>query len=126
MNRPTIVLVLALLLAPVTGLQAQQAGDQTVEEELRALVSQGSEARSDRAAVADFLERDDVERAAAEGGIDLDRLKDGVATLGADEAAGLADRVEDVEDQLAGGDTFVITSTTIIIALLVIILIVVA
>lgn len=126
MRQMTLLLAFVTALSFGSDLQAQQAQDQEVRQELRALVTQGDEAEADRAAVAEFLERGDVERVAAQRGIDVDRLKDGVATLGSEEAGDLAERVREVQDQLAGGDTFVITSTTIIIALLVIILIIVA
>ncbi|HSG46630.1 MAG TPA: PA2779 family protein [Longimicrobiales bacterium] len=122
---PAFIAVLSLLL-PATPLAAQEPEDHRVSQELREMLTHGNDARSDRAAIRDFLARDDVRRVAAERGIDLQRLESGVATLDAPEARTLADRVNDVEDQLAGGDTFVITSTTIIIVLLVIILIVVA
>jgi hypothetical protein len=126
MRRPILLLAILALLLPTAGLRAQDARDADVRDELRALVTDGGAAEADRRTVAEFLNRDAVERAAARGSIDLERLRDGVGTLGADEAQRLADRVRVVEDQLAGGDTFVITSTTVIIALLVIILIIVA
>jgi len=98
-----------------------------VETELRTLVSEHeTDAGADRAAIADFLDRDEVSQAARTGGIDLERVRAAVPALGADDAEKVAERVQDVEQQLAGGDTFVISTTTIIIALLVVILIVVA
>ncbi len=120
-------LVLFALLAVAPGqIQAQTAASD-VTTELRTLVSEHeTEAGADRAAIADFLDRDEVAQAARTGGIDLDRVRAAVPALGADDAEKVAERVQDVEQQLAGGDTFVISTTTIIIALLVVILIVVA
>ena len=120
-------LVLFALLAVAPGqIQAQTAASD-VTTELRTLVSEHeTEAGADRAAIADFLDRDEVAQAASTGGIDLDRVRAAVPALGADDAGKVAERVQDVEQQLAGGDTFVISTTTIIIALLVVILIVVA
>lgn len=126
MKRLPILLAALALLLPATDVAAQQADEAQVRQELRTMVTQGDEARSDRAAVHDFLQRDDVKSVAAERGIDLERLESGVATLDDGEARTLANRVNDVDSQLAGGDSFVITSTTIIIVLLVIILVVVA
>jgi hypothetical protein len=126
MRRFAAVLAFATLVTLGTEARAQEAGDHPVEQELRGMVIDGDAATADRADIADFLEREDVQEAAAERGIDLERVKDGVRTLDAGEAASLAQRVQDVEERLAGGDTFVITSTTIIIILLVLILISVA
>lgn len=58
--------------------------------------------------------------------LDLEKMKSGVRALDEQASADLAKRVQDVQDDLVGGDTFVITSSTIIIILLIIILIVVA
>ena len=85
-----------------------------------------SPAEADRATVLRFLDRDDVRTVAADNGIDVERVERAVEASDAGTAADLAERVRDAEDQLAGGDTFVISTTTIIIALLVIILIIVA
>lgn len=126
MHRLTLLLAFVAMLVPSTEAQAQDAGDLDVRSELRALVTEAEDAREHRTVVSDFLEREDVERVAEERGVDLERLKDGVATLGHGDASRLAERVQDVEDQLAGGDTLVITSTTIIIVLLVILIIAVA
>lgn len=131
MYRPTLFLALAAILSLGTEAQAQQTTteqthDQEVRDELRSLVTGAEDARTDRAVVSDFLEREDVERAADDGGIDLERLKDGVGTLGNGDASRLAERVRDVENQLAGGNTIVLTSSTVIIILLVILVIAVA
>ncbi len=106
--------------------QGQEVQDHQVREEVRSMVMEGSTAQADRAVVSDFLERSDVGRAASERGLDLERVKDGVQALSAKEASRLAQRVQEVDAYLAGGDTFVITSTTVIIILLVLILIAVA
>jgi hypothetical protein len=129
MNRLSIILALAATLCLAPGIRAQQTGShQDAEQELHTLVggrhAQG--AAADRATVRRFLSRSDVGRVAAERGIDLDRLEEGVQALSPEEAGELANRVHDAQGQLAGGDTFVITSTTVIIALLIIILIIVA
>ncbi len=126
MKRFTMLFALVALFSLGAEAQAQEAGSQDVRQELRTLVTEESPADADRAEIADFLGREDVERAAAERGIDLEQVKAGVRTLDAGEAGALAQKVRDAEAALAGGDTFVITSTTIIIILLVLILIAVA
>lgn len=126
MNRLTAILALAATFAVAPGLQAQEVQDDPVRQELHTLAAEGDQAQADRAAVADFLDRSDVQRVAAERGIDLERLEAGVRTMSAGQAASLAERVQDAEQDLAGGDTFVISTTTIIIALLIIIIIIVA
>lgn len=125
-STPILAALAAIALAgPV---QAQEATAADVRTELRALVTEQTPADRDRGAILDFLDRDDVEAAATGYGLDLEPLKDGVNTLGADEVRALAQRVGDTEDRLdqVGGDTFVISSTVVIIALLVIILVIVA
>ncbi|MEQ9400265.1 MAG: PA2779 family protein [Longimicrobiales bacterium] len=115
----------ALVLAIPGAAEAQQATDTDTRAQIRALAAEAPTA-SPHATVQAFLDRDDVRAVAAERGIDVDGLKDRVATLDDAAAANLASRAEDVQDQLAGGDTVTITSTTIIIVLLVIILVIVA
>lgn len=123
MKRFTVLLALIATFGLATGVQAQQAQDREVRQELRALVAEDDGGEADRAVVAEFLERDDVKQVAAERGIDLERLDDAVRTLDAREAATLAQHVQNVKAQLAGGDTLVISATTVIIILLILILI---
>lgn len=128
MKRTLIGLALTTsMLLPIPA-RAQEISAADIEWELRRMVAEPTEADHDREVVRDFLERDDVAEVASAHGVDVDRLKDGVQTLGVEESAALAQRVRDIQDQspLVGGDTFVITSTTVIIILLVIILIKVA
>jgi len=126
MRTLTTFAFLALLLVLPGQLQAQQS-TADAQAELRTLVSEDvSDASAERAAIADFLEREDVAEAARSGGIDLERVQAAVPALAEEDAQRVAERVEQVEDQLAGGDTFVISTTTIIIARLVVILIIVA
>ncbi|HSM62234.1 MAG TPA: hypothetical protein VK849_15605 [Longimicrobiales bacterium] len=124
---PFLLVVAISLLAPA-GAATQESVQRDDAATLRALVAGDSDSERDRKVVLHFLDRSEVRDAAAERGIDVDALKDGVATLDAADAADLAARVRATEDDLAqvGGDTWVISSTTLIILLLVIILIIVA
>lgn len=126
MKRFTVLLALVALFSLGGEVRAQEAGSQDVRQELRTLVAEESPADADRAEIADFLQREDVEQAAAERGIDLERVRAGVRTLDAGEAGTLAEKVRDVDAALAGGDTLVITTTTIIIILLILLIIAVA
>lgn len=123
MSRFTVFLALIATFGLATGVQAQQADDEEVRQELRSLVAEGDDARADRTIVAEFLERDDVRQVAADRGIELQRLDDAVQALGAGEVATLAEHIQDAEPELAGGNTIVITTTTVIIILLILLLI---
>jgi hypothetical protein len=121
------LLLCAALLFTAAPIHAQQADAATPESELRAMVTGETPDERDRATVAGFLERSDVGDVAAAHGLDTERLKDRVATLDANTARDLAERVQDVDQEaLVGGDAIVISSTAVIIALLVIILVSVA
>lgn len=113
-----------LAAAPLTA-AAQEAGDPPTRTDLRALVTEAP-AEDARATVRAFLDRSDVRAVAAERGIDVERLEGAVATADAGSLATVAERIDDAQDQLAGGQTITITATTIIIILLVIILVIVA
>lgn len=126
MRRFTVLLALAALFSLGAEARAQEAGSQDVRQELRTLVAEESPADADRAEIADFLKREDVQQAAAEQGIDLEHLEAGVRTLDAGEAGTLAEKIQDVDAALAGGDTLVITTTTIVIILLILLIIAVA
>ncbi len=129
MRLVTKAMTLAALIALPVGVSAQEAPQApTQERTLNALTAQPAAAERARSTVSSFLDRADVKKVAEDHGIDLQRLREGVATLDDDAAADLARRVETADQQLAhvGGDTFVISSTVVIIALLVIILVIVA
>lgn len=129
MRLVTKAMALAALIAlPATAAAQETSHTPAPERALNALAAQPGVAQRDRSTVTSFLDRSDVKKVAAEHGIDLERLREGVATLDDGAAADLARRVETADQQLAhvGGDTFVISSTVVIIALLVIILVIVA
>ena len=122
--RFTVLLALAATFTLSSGLEAQEATDTDVRQELRTMVAE-DERTDDRAVILEFLEREDVQQVASEGGVDLEQAKRGVQTLGDGAAADLARQVLDADTepgQLAGGDTIVITTTTVIIVLLILIL----
>lgn len=128
MRRTPIALSLFALLSIAPAVAAQDAGRQTVEQELRTMTAGETTTERQRANLDAFLDRDDVIATAAERGIDLDGVRDGVATLDDAAVASLTSRIAEAvgDEDLVGGDTFVVTSSTVIIILLVIILIVVS
>lgn len=87
--------------------------------------SSGWEERADRdrATIMDFLARPDVGDAAADLRIDMQDLGERVLEMGAHDAALVAERVRDAEQQ-AAADTITITTTTLIIGLLVLIVLI--
>lgn len=121
MKRFTVALALIATFGLVTGAQAQEA-DTDLRAELQTMAAEDGSGEADRAVVSDFLERDDVQQVAAGNGISMERLESAVETLDGAQAATLAERVRQVQDQLAGGDTVVISVTTIIIVLLILVL----
>lgn len=121
----TTALALGVLAAAPLTAAAQEAGDPPTRTDLRALVTDAGTDDA-RTTVQDFLKRADVRAVAADRGIDVERLEGAVATADAGSLATIAERIDDAQDQLAGGQTVTITATTIIIILLVIILIIVA
>lgn len=126
MRRTALAIALGAALLVPGQLVGQDATAQSVEHELRSMVVDDASGDLDREAVLEFLERDDVATVAEEHDLDLEKMKSGVQALDQEASADLANRVQDVQDDLVGGDTFVITSSTIIIILLIIILIIVA
>lgn len=121
----TAVMAAAMLAAPAA-VQSQETGTRDVRAELRAMVTDAPAASDSRARIEAFLQGDDVAAVAERNAMDVERLADAVATLDDRTAANLAERVNDADKQLAGGDTITITTTTLIIALLVLIIILVA
>jgi hypothetical protein len=93
----------------------------------RALASRAAQVAAERAAIRRVLDRAEVREVAARSGIDLERVRAGVALLDGQDLQKAADQARTVDAALAGGASSVTLSTTmIIIILLVVILIIVA
>jgi len=123
MRTLTSVLSLVILFSVAGELQAQQTYTPDVTSELWTMAAAAAPADQDRQVVEDFLNRADVSEAAATHGLDLDRVRAALSTLGAGAVADLARRVEGMEDSdQVGGNTIVISTTAIIIGLLILIL----
>ena len=120
------ILGLAVGLAFAPRVEAQDGGIMSPETLDQMLDERASMVAGARAALAAFLDRGDVARAARSAGIEIERVKSAASTLTDEEVESLSPRLADAEEALIGGDTFVISSTAVIIGLLVIILILVA
>lgn len=82
---------------------------------------------ANRIVVREVLNRSEVREVAAKAGLDLERAKQAVSTLGGAELQEVAAHARRVDAGLSGGaSTLVISTTTIIIILLVVILLIVA
>lgn len=117
---------LSLTLTFSAPLSAQEVQEDPAGGLEAALSERAAEAASDGNALLRFLEREDVRDVASRRGIDLDRVRTAVRTLGADDLASLDDDIQQMDDLMAGGDRIVIASSTVIILLLILILVAVA
>ena len=81
---------------------------------------------ANRQLVRDVLDRSEVRELAARAGLDLERAKQAVSTLGGAELQEIAAHARHVDAGLSGGASVVISTTVIIIILLVVILLIVA
>lgn len=119
---------LALTVVAHGPVHAQTQADDAAVREMRDMVVQPTTEMENRRAIQDFLARDEVKDVASSHGMSPEDLSARAATLDADKADDIANRISTLQDQatLAGGDTFVISATTVIIILLLLILIAVA
>jgi hypothetical protein len=93
----------------------------------RALASRAAQVTADRATIRRVLDRAEVREVAARSGIDLNRVRAGVALLDGRDLQNAAAQARTIDTALAGGASSVTVSTTmIIIILLVVILLIVA
>jgi hypothetical protein len=81
---------------------------------------------ANRQIVRDVLNRSEVREIATRAGLDLERAKLAVSTLGGAELEEIAAHARHVDAGLSGGANLVISTTAIIIILLVVILLIVA
>lgn len=113
----------SFFVTPVVAQDVHVVDPSAIDDALRERVAD-EDAQRER--VLHVLEKAEVQRVARTMAFDLASAEDAVATLDGAELAELASLAEDVESELAGGNTITISTTTIIIALLVLILIIVA
>jgi len=123
--RRTLAVVLALwLVAPQVNAQVVTTPPTPQAAIDQALARRAAAADADRQVVRRVLDRREVKDVADRMGVDIQRLRSGVAVLDAGQLAQVASQARAVDQNLAGGaTTIVLTTTTIIIILLVIILI---
>lgn len=133
--RRVMTLTVAAVLAAVVTASAQQPAQTSsvpvsvaTPDALDALLA--DQVRADdanRKIVHDVLNRAEVRAVAAKAGLDLERARQAVSTLGGAQLQEVASQAQRVDSSLSGGaSTVVISTTTIIIILLIVILLVVA
>ena len=124
-SRTVLGATLAVLLcAPVAWAQqshvvTSRALDQAVQQRV-------SQEQADRDAIRGILQNPAVRDVAARAGLPIDKAESAVSTLQGDELRQAANQARQIDAQLAGGDTIVLSTTTIIIIILLIILLIVA
>src|SRR5215472_15169834 len=124
-SRTVLGATLAVLLcAPVAWAQqshvvTSRALDQAVQQRV-------SQEQADRDAIRGVLQNPAVRDVAARAGLPIDKAESAVSTLQGDELRQAASQARQIDAQLAGGDTIVLSTTTIIIIILLIILLIVA
>jgi hypothetical protein len=128
-------LTCAVVLAGAVGSSAQQpapspSAPATVMPAAALDAMMADQVRADEAnrkIVRDVLSRSEVREVATRAGLDLERARQAVSTLGGAELQEVAEHARRVDAGLSGGaSTLVISTTTIIIILLVVILLIVA
>lgn len=123
------VLTLLLSLFVVGSVEAQDAQGHTVTDaELRSAVTSKVEKEgADRALLKRVLSTEQVRSVGEDAGLDVERARSAVGLLDGAALGRVAALAQDVDDQLAGGQsTVTITTTTIILVLLILILLIVA
>jgi hypothetical protein len=114
-----------LLLAGAAQVSAQQARVVGTDELNAAIVDRADATAQQRAQLNGLLERREVQAAAAERGVDLERVQDAAGTLSDAQLDLVMPLVQAITADLAGGQVLTITTTTLIIILLLVILIIV-
>lgn len=115
-------LALALFAPAAWAQQSHTISPSALDQAVQQRVSQD---RTDRQAIRDLLQRDEVKSIARQAGLSVEKADAAVSMLQGDELHQLAGQARTVDQQLAGGaSTIVISTTTIIIVLLIILLIV--
>ena len=124
MSTPRILIVLVLVVAsasPVFG----TSGDHVLRaDELHALLAEeGRPSESIRSSLDDLLGGPVADRVAVEHDVDLERVRDAVATLDEVDLRAIEPSLRQAEEALAGGDRLVISASTLIIILLILLII---
>ena len=116
-----LILCYAILAVPARAQQIVPSG--AIDA---ALAQQAVDAAAKRQAIATALRQPDVVRVANSLGVDLARANASVATLAGADLDRIATQAQQVNDQIAGGQTVRLNLLWVIIGLLIVILIVVA
>ncbi len=121
----TILLGLGVLLAAADAGAQEASASNRHAQAFESIAAAHSEAAAARQDIRRVLSRDEVASVARKAGLDLESARNGVELLEGEELDRMRRAALDAEEQLAGGDTIVISTTALIIGLLVLIIILV-
>lgn len=92
----------------------------------QAMAGRADKEAASREAMLSWLDRDDVGKAAAQAGLDLERVKASVSVLSADELREVEAQARIAGPSLSGGDDKIVIGTTALIIILLVVIILVA
>lgn len=124
-NRRLVILILVLpFLTFARSAWAQQSHVVDHAALQQAITQRVAEDQSDRTAIVNVLQRDDVQKIAAHMGMNLERAKAAVATLSDSEAHQLAASARAVDANAEGGSSTVYISLTTLLLLLILVVLI--
>ena len=118
-----MLLITAALVAPMASAQNHVIGKAALDNAVQDRVSRE---QADRDAILSLLQRADVRDIAAKAGLSLEKAPAAISTLHGTELAQAAAQARQVQNDLAGGASVLVSATTIIIVLLLVIVIILA
>jgi hypothetical protein len=121
--KKTLAVILCYLILAVPARAQQIIPPGAIDE---ALTQRAADVTAKQQAIRTALQQPDVERIARSLGVDIARANASVATLAGADLDRIATQAQQVNDQIAGGQTVRLNLLWVIIGLLVVILIVVA
>lgn len=124
-TRWLLATALFLTAAPI-GAVAQEIPSRVESEPVEVALQIDDQDQANRAFLRDFLGRDEVSRAAAIAGVEIEDAYAGVAVMEGDRLANAAQQARVIEERLVADEIVSVRATTLIIILLLIIIILVA
>ena len=122
-RRSLAAFLAVLLVAPMASAQSHVIGRAALDNAVQDRVSRE---QADRDAILSLLQRAEVRDIAAKAGLSLEKAPAAISTLQGTELAQAAAQARQVQNDLAGGASVLVSATTIIIVLLLVIVIILA
>ena len=122
-RRSLAAFLAVLLVAPMASAQNHVIGRAALDNAVQDRVSRE---QADRDAILSLLQRAEVRDIAAKAGLSLDKAPAAISTMHGTELAQAAAQARQVQNDLAGGASVLVSTTTIIIILLLVLLIILA